>query len=62
MIDSTHTHSALVHIAKVVSANVAAWTVALTNLNSLLTTISILLATSYTIYKFVKEIKSNKKS
>jgi hypothetical protein len=51
----------LIHIAQVVGANTAALTVALSNINALLTTISLILATIYTIYKFFKEIFPKKK-
>ena len=50
------------HIAQVVSANAAAWGIALTNLNTVLTTLSITLATSYTIYKWFKELKNKQGS
>lgn len=46
-----------IHIAQVVGANAAAWTVALQDINTLLTTISVVLASAYTVYKFIKELK-----
>lgn len=45
------------HIAQVVGANAAAWSLTFTHINELLTSISLVLATAYTIYKFIKEWK-----
>ena len=49
-----------VHIAQVVGANAAAWTITFSSINELLTAISLCAATSYTIYKFIKEWKAKK--
>ncbi len=48
------------HICQVVGANVAAVTIALTNINQMLTTLSLVLASAYTIYKFIIEFKNRK--
>lgn len=47
--------TAVVHVAQVVGANATAWGLAITEINGLLTSISLVLATSFTIYKFIKE-------
>ncbi len=48
----------LIPITQVVGANATAVTICLTDVNSLLTTLSLTLATLYTIYKFFKEFKN----
>ena len=48
-------HNAGIEIAKVVGANATAWSIALTNVNALLTTISLVLASAFTIVKIIKE-------
>ena len=57
MNDSTST---VTHIIQVAGANVAALSITLSHVNDLLTTISLVLASSYTIYKLVKEWKTKK--
>lgn len=57
MKDSTNT---IINIAKVVGVNASAISVSLASVNQLLTTISVSLATIYTIYKFIKDIKTKK--
>ena len=44
-------------VAQVVGANAAAWSMAFTNINGLLTSISLVLASTFTLYKFIKEFK-----
>jgi hypothetical protein len=49
-----------VHIAQVIGANASAWTIAFTHLNEALTALSLALASAYTVYKFVGEIRKKK--
>lgn len=42
--------------------NVPGWTMFFTNINELLTSVSVVLATSYTLYKFITDIKAKKKA
>ncbi len=46
------------HIIQVIGANAAALGVTFSHINELLTSISLTLATAYTIYKFIKEINT----
>ena len=50
-----------IQVAQVIGANATAWAVALNNINVLLISISTVLATAFTIYKWVKALKENKK-
>ncbi|MCD6017291.1 MAG: hypothetical protein K0S53_412 [Bacteroidetes bacterium] len=57
MNDSTSTFT---HIVQVVGANVAALSITLSQINDLLTTLSLVLASSYTVYKLVKDLRKKK--
>jgi hypothetical protein len=47
------------HVAQVIGAHAAAWSVALSNINTALTALSLVLASAYTIYKFFKDHKAS---
>ena len=55
--------STSVHIIQVVGANAAALGITITHVNEMLTALSLALATAYTVYKFVKDLrkKNNEK-
>ena len=59
MNDSTST---VTHIIQVVGANVAALSITLSKINDLLTTLSLVLASGYTVYKILKEWKTKDKN
>ncbi len=48
-----------INIIKVVGTNAAAFGVTLSQINEALTALSLTLATAYTIYKFIKDLKKN---
>ena len=52
----------IAHISQVIGVNASAVGVALSHINEMLTTLSLTLATGFTIYKMIKEWKSNKKN
>jgi len=52
---SNHHQQILLDITKVGAATIAATTVTIADVNRYLTTVSLLLAISYTIYKFIKD-------
>ncbi len=54
------TTTAITHIAQVVGVNAAAVSVAFTNINELLTTLSLVLASGYTLYRWFKDLKKKK--
>jgi flagellar biogenesis protein FliO len=58
MPDSTQTAT---HVAQVVGANAAAWSVAFSHINEALTALSLVLASAYTIYKFIQDHRRKKK-
>lgn len=49
-----------IHILQVMTAHLSAWTIFMSHVNELLTTVSLVLASAYTIYKFVKDHRSDK--
>ena len=55
----THSHT-LTSILQVVGANAAALGITFSQINEMLTALSLMLASAFTIYKFFKEIKSKK--
>jgi len=48
------------HILQVLGVNTTALTLTIANINGILTTISLILAIGYTLYKIRKEIKNKK--
>jgi hypothetical protein len=50
----------IIHVAQVAGVNATAWLITFGEINQLLTTLSLLSAIIFTLYKLYKEIKRNK--
>ena len=47
----------VIHVAQVAGVNIAAWAITFGEINQLLTTVSLLSAIIFTLYKLYKEVK-----
>jgi hypothetical protein len=56
------TNNMFKHIAQVLAVNISALTITLSEINGFLTTLSLTLASAYTIYKFFKEFRNRDNS
>lgn len=54
-------HDTTKHILQVIAVNIAAISITWSDLNKALSTLSLVIGISYGLYKWWKEIKSNKK-